>query len=184
MSGIEIKVDVNVDNIGLQSSVGTRRKYDDDGEYEAGEVLLVDVIAQVVAEKLTKDDQYPKLRDQVLKIREEEIRAAIIPMIEKAVAAPIQKTTSYGSPVGEPTTLTELIIQTTNDILKKGIDRSGYSDSRGETLLAKLIRTEVTNAMQKELKEVIDAEKAKVVATVQKHGAALLASALEAITKK
>lgn len=170
-----MQINVTVDNVDLTTPVGTRPEYDSDGDY-SGEVpkTLADLVAEKLAARLTKDDQYPRLRELVDRIRTEEIQAAIKPAIEAAIAKPIRKTNSWGESTGQETTLTELVVSEVRNVLEK---RDSY-DRAAPTFVQKIIRDEVTRALSQELKEAIAAEKTKVVAAVRAQAAELIAESV------
>jgi hypothetical protein len=176
MTGIQFNVTVEgLDAIALGTVVNTTAYYNaDDERVEAGRTLG-DVIAEQVTARLTKDTAWPDLRARYTEFRDEEIRKAIGPLIQAAIAKPIQQTNAYGSPVGESTTLTELIVKEATAFLTRSADNYNRG---GETVLQKWVREQVEKALVKELAEVMAAEKAKVVAAVRGKAAELIADAV------
>lgn len=170
-----MNINVDVTDVSLDSVVGDRRVPDGDGGYDREPLTLGQAVAKNIAHRLTKDDRYPQLRDQVLELRKEEVRRQLEPIVAAAIAAPIQRTNTYGAPVGEPTTLNELIISEVHTYLS---GRDQYRREDG-TILEKLIRGAVTKAINAELSEAIAEEKAKVVAAVRAKAAELIADAVK-----
>jgi len=169
---MEIKVDVS--NISLDSVIGTHYTQTGEDTYRDEPETLADVVAAQIALALQKDEEFKTLRARVLDLRNEEIREQVKPIVAAAIAAPVQRTNSYGSPVGEPVPLTELIVKEARDVLTK---RDGYGrDSL--TLVQKIIRDEVDRAIKHELADIVAEEKAKVVAAVRAKAADLIATAV------
>lgn len=172
---MDIKVEVGP--VTLDTPVGEHRVYDEDGDYTAQPVTLGEAIAKQVFADIKRGERYNSLRDMVENLRAEEIRGQIRPIVEAAVTKPIQRTNMYGSPTGEPITLTELIVSEAQAYLTKRDDRYG-ADKR--TVIEKLVADAVDKAIRKELSEAIAEEKAKVVAAVRAKAADLIAEAVKA----
>jgi hypothetical protein len=171
-----MNINVDVTDISLDSEVGTRKVYDGDGVYDGHEPqTLGQAVAEDIANRLVKDDRYKRLRDEVFELRKEETRRQLEPIVAAAIAAPIQRTNTYGQPYGEPVTMTELIIQETRDFLGK-VDSYRREDG---TVVQKAIREAVSKTIRAELAEVIAEEKAKVVAAVRAKAAELIADAVK-----
>ncbi|QDY06126.1 hypothetical protein FJK98_02250 [Micromonospora sp. HM134] len=161
-----------VDNVDLTSEIGHR--YNDDGD-RVPRTLGEAVATQITRNLMTADD-WASARKLVPIIRESEIRAAVQAEIATAMTAPIQRTNTFGAPMGEPTTLTELVIAEAKSYLTRKVDDSYRSN--GQTVVQKFIAEAVDKAIKKELAEAIADEKAKVVAAVRAKAADLIASAV------
>lgn len=171
---LALTVDLNVPDVDLAAVVGTRMVTDQDGYADEEPLTLGQAIAAQVAENLTKAEEYPGLKRQVLQARLDEIRAQLQPVVAEALAAPIQRTNNYGEPAGGTTTLRELVVAEVRNVLNKK-DRH----DQGTTFVEKIIREQVTRALTQELSEAIGAEKAKVVAAVRASAATLIAKAVQ-----
>jgi len=169
---MQIKVDVS--NISLDSVIGTHYTQTDEDTYRDEPETLADAVAAQIALALQADDEFKTLRARVLDLRNEEIREQVKPIVAAAIAAPVQRTNSYGNPVGEPVPMTELIVKEVHDYLGK---RDSYARD-SQTVVQKLIREQVDLALKNELKDAIADEKAKVVAAVRAKAADLIATAV------
>ncbi len=149
-----MNIEIKVDDITLDTVVGQVVGFDEDGDtYETGQRHTVaDLVAAQIVERLVKDEQYPSLRDLVMQVRKEEIRAAVRPSIDEALARPIYKTNTYGERTGTETTLAELIADEARKQLSEPVDR--YSHGKG-TVLQQAIRTEVQAAFKAEIAEAV-----------------------------
>jgi hypothetical protein len=148
-----MEITVTVDSISLDTIVDTVLGVDEDGdEYTAGERTVAGHVAAQIVAKIIKDDRWPRLRDQVLEIRKEEIRAAVRPSIDEALSRPIHKTNSYGETQGAATTLAEIIADEARKWITEPADR--HRSDKG-TLLQNAVRTEVTRAFQAEIADAV-----------------------------
>jgi hypothetical protein len=141
-----------------------------------GGQTLADVICREALRKLAKGDSWNSLAKRVQDITDEEIRNHVTALIADALNGDLRRTNSYGEPTGEPTTLRSLIGEEAKTALTRSTD--GYN--RGETVIGKLVREQVTQAMKAELAEAIKEERAKVVAAVHEQAGQIIA---EAVTK-
>jgi hypothetical protein len=155
---------------------------DRDGEPISGPTTLEDVILAAVSEKIVerlmhrRDRWDETIRQRVEGIRDEEIRERIVPMVEEAISTPVQPTTGFGVPVGEPKDLRAMIVEAAQEWLHKPSDP--YDGRRGKSNVRKIIADEVDRAMAAELKEAVGAAKAEVIAAVQAKGAEALAKTI------
>lgn len=173
-----MNITVDVDAVELTSVIGERYELDDDGDRIKVQRTLGDAIADRIAGQLLADDSYKSLRQRVVEERADEItkqaRKHVEEILAEAIATPVQRTNGYGSPVGGPVTVTELIVAEAREVLSK---RSDYG--RGQTYVDKVVAEMVDKAMKKELAETIADEKAKVVAAVRAKAADLIATAVK-----
>lgn len=149
---MDIKVNVEVGEVDLTTVVTPAEGYEDDGPYRPP-VTLATVIAQE-AVRQNNDG----LRTAVREVRTELIREALAPIVAAAVAAPVQKTNTYGEPAGSAVTLREVII----DEVKKYLDEpaDNYHRNRGSRFKVAL-RDEVDKAFRAEMRaELAGARKA------------------------
>jgi hypothetical protein len=174
---IELKITLDLDRHLAGEAI-----LDNDGDYVGtGPTTLEDVVLGMVADKLAHraardaESGYPSLRDRVKAIRDEAIRAKVEPAIEEALTAPIRRTNTYGEPVGEETTLRDVIADQVTKQLKVTNARSGFDDST----LTKFIREEVQKALKADLKKELDRAKAAVLSEVQSAGAEVIADTLK-----
>lgn len=152
--------------------------------YEDGtslrDLIVKRASAQLLEHVQKEGNAWPTLRGRVEKMRDDEIRAALLPVIGQAVAEAVQPTNTFGEPRGEPVTLRGLIVKEAREQLKQsGRDRRHpSSDRRGATLLEHVIAHEVEGALGKELRAELEAAKADVKVAVREKGAEVIAEAI------
>lgn len=157
-----MNITVTVDELTLDTIVAKTVAYDEDGDaYETGEKTVGHLVAEQIVDRLVKDDQWPRLREQVLTIRAEEIRTQVAPAIETALTKPIRKTNGYGEHTGAETTLSELIADEARKQLTEPVDR--YRSEKG-SLLQNAIRAEVKKAFEAEIAAAVRKAREDVIA--------------------
>ena len=146
---------VEVAGIGLDTIISEIMRWNgpDDEPSVEGHVTIGSIVASQLTALLVKDDQWPQLREQALRIREEMIRTALAPLLEEALTQGFRKTNGYGEPTGDPVTLRQIIIGEAHAMLKAPND----SYRNEVSPLKKLIRTEIEAMLAKEIKEVVAA---------------------------
>lgn len=173
-----MNLEINVSDLDLTSIIGEVREWNDDLErYEGEGQTLGQLLAAKLAKAIRESEAWPDVKQRVAAIRDEEIRARIVPQIERAMTEPIQKTNDWGSPIGAPTSLPELILKEVNDFLVRKLDTSYRSN--GQTVVEKMVAEAVDKKVRTELGEVVAEEKAKVVAAVRAKAAELIADAVK-----
>lgn len=165
-----MQLEVNVSDVNLSDVVR------EDSEY-APAVKLGDLVVGELVQRYMQTEDWPSLRKRITQVRDEEIRALVLPIIAEAVAKPVQKTNTYGDPIGEATSLREVILDEARKLLQGA---KGDSYNRKEPLGRQLIREMVDKELRAELAEAIKAEREKVVAAVRAQAAELIT---EAVTK-
>lgn len=177
---MNIEVTVHANEIDLNTVVdGTIRGYDPEhDEYVTSPKTLADVIAEHVREEITKGAEWQEEKRRFREIRDEEVRKALAPVIERALTDPILPTNAYGEPTsGAPTTLRELIAKEAKRQVSARAD-NGYRSS-SETVLGKFVREQIDAAFRNELAEIVKAEKAKVVKAVRDNAGSIIADAVK-----
>lgn len=166
-----MEINVNVDNIDLNTVVGKKvRSYQDgDGDYEEGpedDLTLGDVVVKAIITKAMRGS-YPSVEELVKRIRAEQVAEATAAQVKLAIEKPYRKTNRYGEAQSGETTLTELMFEHVEKVLTT-YGKDGYNN-RGDQkkdALWNLIVTVVTGNMQKEwqkrVEETVD-RAAKVV---------------------
>lgn len=155
-----MNITIQVDEVTLDTVVGKTVGFDEDGDaYTTGEATVASMVATQIVDRLVKDERYNRLRDKVLEIRTEEIRAAIRPSIDEAIAKPIRKTNGYGEAVGGETTLSELVIEEARKLINEPLDR--YGSNKG-TFLSKAIAEAVQKAFAEEIAAAVKAAREQV----------------------
>ena len=172
-----MEIVVQVENVDLNAQIGDRYTYDEDEQRVP--LTIGEAIAERVAQMLTKDDSYKDLRQQIRDMRVEEMRARVVAELEAAFLQPVQKTSQWGEPTGNPTTLRLEIMKLAEKALE--IPRPGYSSSypRETNAVQQFLQREIEGVVKKELAEAMADEKAKVVAAVRAKAAELIAQAVK-----
>lgn len=173
--GVEITATIHLDPIG--------DRYDEDGN-PVGPRSIMDAVVDSAARQLIKSyadyDFRRQLVERVARLRDEEIRAYIVPMIREAMNGTLQKTNEYGEPRGEPVSLTAVIM----DEVKKALTLNTGNSFRSErSALTNVMREHIDMVITRELKAEVDAAKALVVKAIQDQGAKFLADAVTALKK-
>lgn len=176
MKGLKVEFDMDELIVGF--------RYSSDPDSDGAPITLVEAVVEEVARMVlhaikndTQSGIYPTLRERAATIRDEEIRSAIKPAIEQAVAAAMQPTDGYGNPKGEPKTTHELIVeQATKALTAKEHDH--YSRNKGLNIVEQFIATEVRTTLDKELRGALEQAKADVLKAVRDQGAKVLSETI------
>lgn len=173
-----IKIELELDlNHHLARSIG----YDEDGEIVQEATTVEDIVLGLAANKLVQSivtkEASDYLRQTVERIRDEEIRAQIRPLIAEALTKALQPASAYGEPKGEPTTLAEVIAKRALAELQLPRDQ-GYGRQK-RTLAQEIIAKELDHKFTAELKKEIEAGKEQVRKVLREQGAALIEQAIE-----
>jgi hypothetical protein len=147
--------------------------------------LIVDRAATKLVDRLTQDrDVYGEFRNRVNAVRNELIREKLEPVVEEAIKTSVQRTNSFGGAVGDPTTLTELIIEEgRKQLTSKAGSNSGMRTSTSTTVLDKLIAEAVDRALTKELRAAVEEGKGTVMAALREKAAEIMAEAIAQVAK-
>lgn len=157
------------------------RRVGPDGE-ESGPVSMTDAIvsdaARQLVERLVRDtDRYGALLAQVNAARDAAIMERLLPLIDVALSRAIQPTNGYGQPVGEPTTLTDVIVQKATKALTEKRSK-GYGKPE-TTLVDEILDESMRRTIGSELREAIQEARAQVHAAVREQGATVIAETIE-----
>lgn len=150
-----MNIEIKVAEITLDTIVGDVVDFDEDGDAVSTgrENTVADLVAAQIVRQVVQDARYPSLVDQVTRIRDEEIRAAVKPAIEQAINRPIKRTNPWGERNGEETTLTEVIVEEARNLLKEPADR--YRRGESGTVLQQAVRAAVREAFDKEIADAV-----------------------------
>jgi hypothetical protein len=179
-----VNITVNVDEVTLATIVGEVIEYDaEDGSASVrGKKTIAHLVAEEIAGRVVKDvERWTWLRTKVEEIRAQMIREALAPLVEAAVKAPLQRTSGYGEPIGEPVTMTTVIVEEVRKYLKEPAD--SYRRENG-TVLQKLIRDEVRAAFETEVKKTVAEARAAVAKEIGDQFGAQVAAGVAAALKK
>lgn len=174
-----MNIEIKVDDITLSTVVGDVVDFDEDGDAVSTgrERTVADLVAAQIVNQVVRDARYPNLVDQVTRIRDEEIRAAVKPTIEQAINRPIRKTNYYGEATGEETTLTEVIVEEARKLLEEPADQ--YRREQG-TVLQQAVRAEVKRAFEAEIADAVKQARDMVAAELGDTVSAQIAAAVKA----
>lgn len=144
-----MEITVNVEKIDLAEHISSH--YDEDGD-RVPSGTLADVITHQLVTQFAKSDSYRGLAERVQTIRDEEIRAALAPLITEALEKPFARTNAYGEPTGQSTTLREVVVEQAKSYLA---ERDGYGGRDNPTRLQKAIREQVEAAFKAEVAQAV-----------------------------
>jgi hypothetical protein len=166
-----MNITVTVDEVTLDTVVHS---------YDGDQVTIGDrVVSAITSHLVASKDVYPPLRDQVSKIRDEEIREQVRPLITDALTEPVKLTNEWGDPVPgvKSTTLRDIIVTEARRQFTTKADT--YSRS-GQTILQKLVADEVSTAFRKIITDEVKAARAEVATQI----GAMVADAVAAGMRK
>lgn len=186
---MEIKVEIE-GPVDLNTVITGRRTrvWDENGEdWEWEDATIGDLLVeQLLARLVTQHDSWGGAKDIVDKIRREVIRDRVTKEVEKAFAEPIQKTNSYGEPVGQAVTLRELIMAEVQAFFTKGVarDRNGnYSEpgyrDKGRPRAGWIITDIVNETAGKDVAKMVAAERDKALDALKDGIASTIAEAVK-----
>lgn len=155
-----IKLDLTLD---LDHSLRSFHGFDRDGEAVAGPTTVEELVVIAAADRLIERQMARgsrPLANMIDEVRTEEIRARVVPMVEAALAGPVQRTDTWGAPNGAPTTIPELVAGQVSEYLTRPLPGRRSDDRR--TSLQTFIADEVEKAVTGELRAALDEAKATV----------------------
>jgi hypothetical protein len=107
------------------------------------------------------------------------VETRVMQRLEALMSNPIQITDGYGDPKGDPTTFNEMIGKAVDEAMTIKTDAHGRCDRHGKTILSRALsevaRSELTKAVNAEVKKVHDQAKQRVATEV----AAAIAKAIK-----
>jgi hypothetical protein len=160
--------------ITLDTEIGGWVEYDDDGSVIGRGRTIADAIIAQTTHKLAH-----KLRDEARKTIKEEVTRQIAlqvnDLVTEVITNPIQLTNRFGELTGETLSVREHIANEVKDQLTRRRD----SYDRNASVLSSIIKTEVEQALTKELREAVVEARNTVVAAVKNQAATMLAKALK-----
>jgi hypothetical protein len=178
-----MNINVDVTDITLDSPVGDRNVYSDEyGEVAGEQITLGEIVAHQIAKELLKDEAYDTLKSKVLKIRSEEIREQLKPIIVDAINGPIQRTNSFGDPIGAETSLRAMIVAEAKSMLTANSSREFGGREKG-SLLQQTLRGEIAAALKAELSAVLQEEKEKMTIAFRGHASEILTEAMRKVVR-
>lgn len=174
-----MNITVQVDEVSLSTAIADVVALDEDGDpITQGERTIADMVAAQITDRLVKSSYYPTMQEQFRTIREDEIRKAVRPQVEAALAGPLRKTNTYGEPTGQETTLRELIVEEARNAVTRPAGNS-YDRDKG-TFLTQAVAAEVKKALSAEIASAVKAAREQVSAEIGQHVAAAVQAGLQA----
>lgn len=176
-----MEIKVVIDEVTLDTVVGDVVRYDEDGDaYTDGHATVADKVAQLITQEVIKSPSWAPLCDRVTRIRDEEIREAVKPVIQEALQRPIKRTNWYGEPNGSDTTLSEIIV----DEAKKTFTEVKDSYRSKRPFITEVVQTEVQKAFGTYIQdEVKRAREAVAKELGNQVSSTVVKSVLDALTK-
>jgi hypothetical protein len=174
-----LNITVNVDDVTLASVVGEVTSYDEEGnrEYNGEATTIADLVVRRIVRKATQGPDWDSLARRITTVRDEVIRELVRPQVEEALTAPVQRTSSWGDPVGDPQTLRDVIIAEAQKLLKQPAD--SYNRDKG-TVLEQVVRKEVQAALSAEIKAAVQQAREAVAGEIGQQVATAVVAAMKA----
>jgi hypothetical protein len=143
------------------------------------------ILDLVVAQAVTK--LIPSIREDVAAAvtaaAQREITDQVSVMVTEVLAEPFQTTDRWGDLKGKPVTIRERIAEEIAAQLKPA-KSDPYNRSTSSTVVTDVIKEEVRDALNKELKATVQAARERVVGAVKDHAATLIADSVRAGLKQ
>lgn len=118
------------------------------------------------------------MRGEITKAISAEVQKIVGPAVAAALDEGVQRTDTYGSPVGPKLTLREVIVDEAQKVLAKKIEvRDNYA--RSESVIEQVVRSEVQRTLVDELKAEIKAESERVKKVVREQAAAIVTESVQ-----
>lgn len=168
-----MKIDINIDELTVNSIIETIMERNEDGEVVGRtEVALGDAITDRLVTEIKKGPAWQgNILSRIQTIRDEEIRVAVRDELRAALTTPLHATNSFGERTGAPTTLRELIFKEA----QKALGTTGSRYDSDKSMIEKILAVEVPKALAAEVKPILDQAKADVRVAASKIAADLLA---------
>jgi hypothetical protein len=159
-----VKIEIDLDNLGFS--------YDENGDH--GRIRTIQEAIVVAAAQQIIGTSGWEYRTELSRVVQEEARKAVAARLDEALQGNIQRSTEWGEPIGNPTTLLGIVRYELGKFLdgkavRDSFESNGRSDPQN---LAEMIRRETTVIMRKDLaaeirkvrQEVVDLLRTKVLA--------------------
>lgn len=162
---------------------------DPDGDPIDLRKVMRDAVVQEAAKVLAVGygpDELHDMREEVRRVRSELIRKRLAEQIDAALSDPIQRTTLWGEPQGEPTSVRELIREELQRLLSAKPNRTGsYGSNNDPGNLAEMLKDATRDILGNELREEIKQARLQVGTDIRDRAlrAAVAAIAPEVKTK-
>lgn len=169
-------------NISLNLNDLFARPGDPDSEPVDLNAVIRDAVVERAADKLLarfNASSLSGMADRVRAVRDEKIGEHVSAQIEQAMAAPIQRTTRWNEPQGEPTTVRELVREKLEELLNTRPNRTGSSGARNVAgNLDELLGDAAKDVLGKDLRQVVQQVRSQLQDSLLEKG---LKAAIEAM---
>lgn len=183
--GLTVTFDLDLDTI-----VGESYRQVSEDDYTHAPVTLGDAVIERTARMLldrivgrgasdTNRDAYRTVVDRAREVIEERVAAAVDPVIAEMLSdGVVQRTDSFGKPIGAPVTIRDLVIEHATAACTR-TPQAGHGRRAGSaTVLDQAVEECTERILRGELAEVVAIAKASVVGELKTNTAAVLADAI------
>lgn len=178
MNSPKFKIDgtLTLDSIIGEVTTNPGNGYDEPPEAEA--YTFGDMVCNALVERLLVDlksdaTRYRSLREKVATAVDDQIAAAVTPMVTAALDQPIQRTNDYGKPIGDPFDLQQIIVKKIGEALSPSPNRSHHKSPMDEAIKA---TTEA--AVKRELDAELTEARAEIRQRIRAASSSVFADAL------
>lgn len=120
---------------------------------------------------------------EVLNSVRESIAEHVGEIVTETLAGPVQKTTEWGSPVGDARPLAQLISEQATDALRKPELRDNYSRGAQQTMVQRIIASEIEKAFKVELQTHVKEAQQAAVAAVKASAAEVIGESIDRVRR-
>lgn len=172
--------------ITLDTEVGDPGIDPETGELVGPRATIRDfIVAQAVDRLVTQIIKGVRkdVSETIIATAQREITDQVSVMVTEVLAEPFQTTDRWGDRQGKPVTIRERIAEEIAAQLKPA-KSDPYNRSTSSTVVTDVIKEEVRDALNKELKATVQAAREQVVGAVKDHAATLIADSVRAGLKQ
>lgn len=144
------------------------------------EDIIVDRAAHIVADRLIHDEtRYRPLQEQARKELTSRIEERVDQITEEVVRRRLQRTDSWGNPLGEEVSLEQQIHSMVEQRLNEQVSTGRDYNSPKTTVIRKTIEDLTGREIAKQVREAVDAEKDLVIQKVTAQAASVLTEGMK-----
>lgn len=156
-----------------------RPGYGDEEEPPEPSSLRSEVV-YVAGVRLAKD-LLQEVRADVKNHVRDAVQAQVSEVVAEALTNPVQMTNSYGSPIGEPKALRDLIMEQAEVMMRPNKDP--YTRNGNQSPIQKIISDQITQAFANDLKAVTEQARKEALAAVKESAASVIADTIQRATR-
>lgn len=174
--GDKIKVEVELDLQDLHRYTQTGEE-----EFFHRPVSITEAVVHAAATQVTaaaKEAIVLEVRELVRKEYREAITTTVAAELERALNAPLQRTSEWGEPVGAPTSLRAVIENEITKQLTVHDGRNSFHGSGKETVVVRVIKEQVNARLTQDLTAAFNTARDAMLKAAQDAGAAALRAAV------